>query len=161
MSTQVSAFLQIEHTCFNQYSDWENITSTPEYSHVANQSLIPQTYARTPTFLMSNDIAWFGLPFHIIYKNYMACILQRLPAIIQQFMCRIHRIIECWCRCSFSLFVVFHCMTIPQFIYPFCCWKAALCGGGGDEKAWEEGSRDFTFNTVHQYLISRNRKQAK
>ena len=46
-------------------------------------------------------------------------------------------------------------------IYPFCCWKAALCGGGGDEKAWEEGSRDFTFNTVHQYLISRNRKQAK
>ena len=52
-------------------------------------------------------------------------------------------------------------MTILQFIYPFYCWKAALCGGDGDEKAWEEGSRDFTFTIVHQYPISRNPKQAK
>ena len=52
-------------------------------------------------------------------------------------------------------------MTILQFIYPFYCWKAALCGGGGDEKAWEEGPRDFTFTIVHQYPISRNPKQAK
>ena len=140
----------------------ERISPAPQNTHMLLISLwSPPAYARTPAFLMSNDIAWFGLLFRIIYKNYMAHILQCLPAIIQQFVCRIHRIIECWCRCSFSLFVVFHCMTIPQVIYPFCCWKAALCGGGGDEKAWEEGSRDFTFNTVHQYLISRNRKQAK
>lgn len=57
--------------------------------------------------------------------------------------------------------VAFHCMTILQFIYPFTVERQLYVGVVGDEKAWEEGSCDFTFTTVHQYLISRNPKQAK